>query len=523
MDIKDLLKVNVRKLSEEKRAFFFAQDKASGERHLFIERKFGNPKRYGSVSKIQAVLSAGFEVELDKASKFCAGTAFREDSGTIVFQPTIQKANVALLKKGLKAFKKQLGGFRVQLGDSEGATATLDSSAIDRLRTQLEEALAAFQDGDDARKATAGPRALELIDDYVLALAGGKAGDIKGHLLSYVQGSSLRSWQKVLNDWEAEAPDQDDPSILEETLAGLMEEVQLAEEELRQANQGLEHSQERLDSGNVIVVDRLLDRNLASILGGGDLMSPQQLMERSPKLSQKLQTAVQDHDDNTFQVQRSEMELERKKCSVDIERARQDATAAHEALNKTQSKLTDTVLDQSLSAVLGNRSLPTLDALPPKITGRVAGDIAQLTDAQLDVSYHEQSEIILSAGISSMEAKRNLERLEESQFSEARLHTRDVSTSNLTASHAEIRRELTRLRKEQPPNTTKIAELEGFSGQLQGLEKLSLSMDGYTLEFSQLIENLQSLREDAQSAAVTGLQALRAQLSDLKQQLAQVA
>ena len=194
MDIKDLLKVNLRKLGEEKRAFFYAKDKVSGENYLFVERKFANPKRYGNVKKIQAMLSKGFEVDLDKSSKFCAGTVFREGDGVVVFQPTIQKANVALLKKGLKTFKKQVGSFRVQIGDAEDGTPALDNAAIERLRTQLEQALDAFQNGDDAKKSSVVSQALDRIDEYVIALAGGNTSNIKAHLISHVQGKSLQAW-----------------------------------------------------------------------------------------------------------------------------------------------------------------------------------------------------------------------------------------------------------------------------------------------------------------------------------------
>ena len=53
MDIKDLLKVNLRKLGDEKRAFFYAKDKASGESavrearsDLFCVQAFPCPRRH---------------------------------------------------------------------------------------------------------------------------------------------------------------------------------------------------------------------------------------------------------------------------------------------------------------------------------------------------------------------------------------------------------------------------------------------------------------------------------------------
>ncbi|MFT4977423.1 MAG: hypothetical protein ACI8S6_003328 [Myxococcota bacterium] len=542
MDPKELLKMNAKKLTVTPRAFYFAEDKASGEKFLHIDRKFDNPKRFGNLKKIQTLLSKGFEVELSKTAKICAGLAHRDEDGTVVFQPSIQKANAALLKKGIKTFKKQLGAARVDLTGGDESTEEDAPADTGALRSALETLLEQHRDGTaeletlsgDARAVktravgTLTDKALDALDNFIVASAAGKAEDAQSFLLMRLAGRSLQSWQEHLTGWQADsAGDLDDDDEMAESLRELEAEVVAAKEEIRQAEALVDKTKERLDQGNERVTDTILDQTLSSLLNGKELVSIDKILKDSPKLSGKLVEVVSSHSESVSLLKQSKVKLELSSAKIETLQAKQKLSVTRTEREEVTVKLTDSVLDRTLSQVLKEKPLSKLSDVTSSLVDKVKLTVTRDEDARDEVTRTEQLEVVLVSRLTALQAQQNLEKLQEEAFSEKRQETRSVSRSIMDGHHATIKVDIAKLRKAarggDEEAATRLAAEEATSKRFGGLKGLGLSLDGLTLSFDTLTEQLGSLASDEMDVALTGLLKLRADAAALKTQLSQLA
>lgn len=534
MDPNEMLKLNAKKLGDAPRAFFYAEDKGSGEQVLFIDRKFDNPKRYGNLKKVQAVVSKGFEVELSKKTKFCAGVAIRED-GTIVFRPSIQKANAAMLKKGIKKLKKQLGAARVDLAGGDEAQDTGSGSAPDT--GALEALLKTYMAGVDAIEALDGEAraakvkevaettqaALDAIDSLVASAGGGEdALDID------VGGKPVSAWQDQLNAWQADSDDGEADDELDETLAEMEAQVKVAQAELDAAKQEAERAKARVDEGNKRLTDTALDTTLLSLLGGKDLGDLGEVLKGNPKLAQKLTEAISAHKESTTEVEISSTRLELSETRVEKTQAQITASQTKKAREEVSVRLTDTVLDRSLAQLARGKTtdLQTLTGKMGSVLSSVSETVTQDDIAQLEVERLTHLESSLTAKVTALEARKNLEKLEESHFSEKRKQTREVSRSILDEHHAGAKAVIAELRKAARGGDAEAADRlkveEDTSRGFTRLKEMGLSLDQLTLRFESFTEQLGSLSDDASDDALSSIVRLRAEVVAFQQQLAQI-
>ena len=541
MEPRELLRANAKKLGDQERAFFYAEDRsADGEVVLHIDRKFADPKRFGNIKKIQALLKKAFSLEVSRKTKICAGVCYRDDGGTIVFRPRLQKANAGLMKKGARKFKKELvGGFRIELQETDSS----EEVDVDALTRALAKVLGDWNTQSEGYSAASGPdkeslgqqlqaltdKALEAIGDYCVQRAD-NADDATTFLRIAVEGRTLGAWQDHLNDWTADNTDEDEDE-LDETFAAIQEEIQEAEREVALAKELVTASKKRLDEGNRRVVEVALDDSLLSLLQGKEPKDLSALLARNPRLASKLTEAVSTHLETVENLEASEIELQLKISEKEVMTATVQVEKSSRVRSETSSKLTDTVMDRSLLLIFQGKKPPTLDQmtekLSPKVLDKVSSVVRQSEDDRDDLDRARSGGDVLTAKLSVREALKNLDDLEGGDSTAARTGKRAVSGGLLDQHDGELRVETAELRKRVRSGDDgaklKLTAIQALTKRRHTLREKSISLDGYSLALDELVLALQTTDGSEQLTALAGVVSLRKQVSDLKAEIASLS
>ena len=383
-DVRGMLKVNARKVAEEPRAFFFVADKET--EILYIDKKFDDPSRFGNLKKVTKVVATLFSEDISGSAKMCAGTVTREE-GTLIFSPTLQKSNATSLKRGIKGYKKELGPCEVRVAADtdtdedtpETASSTAPTTATFRGLDRVATAIATFQAASGTDVAGAATAALRIIDRYLTVNA-----EQEGAESQEVAGKTVSAWQEELASQEDGGSDAELTETIQEVLRAQTE----ARAELATQRELLSKTRERLDEGNVRLVEGIIDITAVQMIQGKDLGSLASIVGKLSSTVEKLKGISEDQRKQTDTVLQSMLQVDMLEARKDVLEKGDEHSKAKKALEETSSVLVDEVVSRSLVAIGQGKELGSLAALIGKsgdLLDKLKDDLQQEQEARLSL------------------------------------------------------------------------------------------------------------------------------------------